>query len=70
MQGCSSSCLVPCLVHHRPKRSKQETLFDLFRGASTSREHDADHDSQSVTEVADDRTNGDSESLSSSASDF
>ena len=38
-----------------------------FRGASTSCEHDADHDPQSVTEVADDRTNGDSESLSSSA---
>ena len=53
-----------------PERSKQATLFDLFRGASTSREHDADHDSQSVTEAADNRTNGDSESLSSSASDF
>ena len=33
-----------------PERSKQATLFDLFRGASTSHEHDADHDSQSVTE--------------------
>ena len=51
-----------------PKRSKQATLFDLFHGASTSREHDADHDSQSVTEAADDQTNGDSESLSSSVS--
>ena len=37
-----------------PKRSKQATLFGLFRGASTSREHDADHDAQSVTEAVDD----------------
>ena len=59
---------MPCLVPPQPKRSKQATLFDLFCGASTSHEHDADHDSQSVTEATDDRTCGDSESLSSSAS--